>query len=117
MALNVNINLNDYVWVELTDYGWETIRNYFEELFKMFPNGYTVDYYVNGYKKVTKEYWVDRVGGEKLTLTKFQIHDLMHLLGPKTYMGNTNCINKNTLYFTVDNFIEHYETEDTQSDS
>jgi len=50
MALEVKINLNDYVWAELTDYGWETIRNYFEELFKMFPNGYTVDDYVNGYK-------------------------------------------------------------------
>ena len=116
MALEVKINLNDYVWVELTDYGWETIRNYFEELFKGVPfNGYTVDDYVNGYKKVTKEYWVDRVGGEKISLTKFQLHDLMHLLGPKTYMGNATCINNNTIYFTIDNFIEDYESKDPKS--
>lgn len=118
MALEIKINLNDYVWVELTDYGWETIRNYFEELFKGVPfNGYTVDDYVNGYKKVTKQYWVDRIGGEKIALTKFQLHDMMHLLGPKTYMGNTNCINNNTIYFTIDNFIEDYEVKDTESNS
>lgn len=119
MALEVKINLNDYVWVELTDYGWKVIRDYYIDLFKNVPgfNMKTIDEYVEYYVKKTKRYWVDKIGGESLKLTEFQIHDLMHLLGPKTYMGNTTCINKNTLYFTVDNFIEDYETEDTQSDS
>ncbi len=117
MALEVKINLNDYVWVELTDYGWETIRNYFEELFSNVPtySQEVAEKSVNMYKKTTKQYWIDRVGGEKIALTKFQLYDMMHLLGPKTYMGNTNCINKNTVYFTIDNFIEAYEGENTHN--
>ena len=119
MALEVKVNLNDYVWAELTDYGWETIRNYFEELFSCVPgnNPHLVNRSLDIYKRETKQYWVDKVGGEKISLTKFQIHDLMHLLGPKTYMGNNNCINNNTLYFTIDNFIEDYENKDTESNS
>lgn len=119
MALEVKINLNDYVWAELTDYGWESIREYFTKLFCNVPtySQNIIDKSVESYKKETKQYWVNKVGGEKIALTKFQLHDMMHLLGPNTYMGNTNCINNNTIYFTIDNFIEDYETEDTQSNS
>lgn len=119
MALEVKINLNDYVWAELTDYGWEVIKNYYTNLFSNVPtySQEVVEKSVNMYKKETKQYWVDGVGGEKIALTRFQLHDMIHLLGPKTYVGNTSCINKNTIYFTVDNFIEDYETEDTQSNS
>lgn len=119
MALEVKINLNDYVWVELTDYGWEVIREYYTNLFSNVPqySQDVVEKFVNGYKKVTKQYWVDCIGGEKIALTKFQLHDMMHLLGPKTYMGNTNCINNNTIYFTIDNFIEDYEAQNTESNS
>ena len=119
MALEIKINLNDYVWVELTDYGWECIRDYFTNLYSNVPtySQEVVEKSVNMYKRATKQYWVDRIGGEKIALTKFQLHDMMHLLGPKTYMGNTNCINNNTIYFTIDNFIEDYEAQNTESNS
>ncbi|MBQ3944144.1 MAG: hypothetical protein II670_00845 [Alphaproteobacteria bacterium] len=119
MALEIKVNLNDDVWVELTDYGWETIESYFDNLFSYVPgnNSRLIEDSMNLYKRETKQYWVDKVGGEKIFLTKFQIHDLMNLLGPKTCTGNTSCIKDNTLYFTISNFIESYETEDTQSDS
>ena len=71
MALEVNINLNDYVWVELTDYGWECIRDYFTNLYSNVPTYIqeVVEKSVNMYKRETKQYWVDRVGGEKIALT------------------------------------------------
>ena len=119
MALEIKINLNDCVWVELTDYGWKVIRDYYIDLFKNVPNFdmKKIDEYVEMYVKHTKRYWLGNIGGEMVKLTEFQLHDMMHMLGPKMYMGNTNCINKNTLYFTIDNFIEDYENKDTQSDS
>lgn len=108
MALEVKINLNDYVWVELTDYGWEVIKDYYANLFSNVPtySQEVVEKSVNMYKKETKQYWVDGVGKNKIALTRFQLHDLMHLLGPKTYTGNETCINNNTVYFTIDDFIE-----------
>jgi len=117
MALEVKINLNDYVWVELTDYGWEVIREYYVNLFGNVPtySQEVAEKSVNMYKKATKQYWVDRVGGEKIALTKFQLHVMMNLLGPKTYCGNKSCINNNTVYFTIDNFIEAYEGENTHN--
>ena len=119
MALEIKINLNDYVWAELTDYGWESIRDYFTKLYSNVPtySQEMVEKSVNLYMKETKQYWVDRVGGDKIALTKFQLHDMMHLLGPNTYCGNKNCINNNTLYFTINNFIEVYEGENTKSNS
>ena len=118
MALEVKINLNDYVWAELTDYGWEVIKKYYTNLFSNVPSySQVVENSVNLYKKATKKYWVDRVGGEKISLTRFQLHEIMHLLGDNLYCGNTNCINKNTIYFTIDNFIEAYDDENDKSNS
>ena len=93
--MRAHINLNDYVWVELNDYGWECIEKHYRELF----NQQDVSEFVDLFKSRTSEQWVD--GGKKL-VTEMQLHELMNLLGNKMYCGGNSVIVNNNVYLTVD---------------
>lgn len=97
------INLNEYVWVELTEYGWQSLISYFENLFAgsyaFAKNVYSISEYVDMYKKETVPHTID--GVEKM-LTRFQLHDFMKTLGSKMFPGNKNVIEGNNLYFCLE---------------
>lgn len=63
------MNLNDNVWVRLTDRGREIDREMHEQLLKVAPSiGPYVDHAKNGW-------------------SKFQLYRLMYILGPDCYIG------------------------------
>lgn len=96
------VNLNDYVWVELTEYGWQCLTSYYEKLFAgtyAFRAGFSVSDYVEMHKKETAPHTIN--GVEKM-LTQFQLHDFMCTLGSKMYSGNKNVIEENNLYFCLE---------------
>lgn len=106
-----SFNINDNVWVELNDYGWQCIRDYFVNLFSLVPET-DIDQHVALYKNRTKTYVEN---GEKINLTKFQMHELMHMLGSKCYVGANNVIKNNRIRLSVDGLEElTANTEETK---
>lgn len=97
------ININEYVWVELTEYGWQSLVDYYEKLFAgtyaFRSGGFSVSDYVEMYKKETAPYTID---GVERMLTRFQLHDFMCKLGGKMFPGNKNVIEGNNLYFCLE---------------
>ncbi len=97
------VNLNDYVWVELTEYGWQCLMSYYEKLFGVTYGfrqaGFPVSDYVEMHKKETAPHAID---GVERMLTRFQLHDFMNKLGSKMYNGNKNVIEENNLYFCLE---------------
>jgi hypothetical protein len=97
------ININEYVWVELTDYGWQCLTSYYERLFAgtyaFRQAGFSVSDYVDMHKKETAPHTID---GIERMLTRFQLHDFMNTLGSKMYNGNKNVIEGNNLYFCLE---------------
>lgn len=97
------INLNNNVWVELTEYGWQSLASYYENLFVgsyvFAKNAYSISEYVDMYKKETAMHTID--GVEKM-LTRFQLHDFMKIFGSKMYVGNKNVVAYNNLYYGLE---------------
>ena len=97
------INLNDYVYVELTDYGWKTLTCYYEKLFNegyaFVKQPYKIEDYVNTYKRETALYTID---GVERALTGFQLNDFMQKFGDRCYLGGENIIVGNDVYFEED---------------
>lgn len=96
------ININKYIWVELTEYGWQSLIDYYEKLFAgsyaFAKNSYSISEYVKMYKKETAPHTID---GVERMLTRFQLHDFMNKLGSKIYPGNKNVVENNNLYFNL----------------
>jgi hypothetical protein len=109
MALELKMNVNDNVWVELTEDGWNAIRNYYTDLFNTIPGdmlkGVYLDNCIGIHKDRTKKY-KDCHSKDIVSLTQFQMHELMHIFGDVTYIGQPNMFVDNTIYLTIDNFIE-----------
>ena len=97
------INLNDYVWVELTEYGWQSLIDYYEKLFAgsyvFAKNSYSISEYLDMYKKETALHTID---GVERMLTRFQLHEFMLTLGCKMYPGAKNVVENNNLYFDLE---------------
>ena len=98
-----NVNLNDYVWAELTEYGWQSLASYYEKLFSgCYPfakETYSVEDYVEMYKKETAPHTID---GVERMLTRFQLHDFMCKLGDKITFGSKNVIVGNNLFYGLE---------------
>ena len=97
------VNLNDYVWAELTEYGWQCLTSYYERLFAgtyaFRQTGFSVSDYVEFHKKETAPHTID---GVERMLTRFQLHDFMLKLGNAMYVGNKNVVENNSLYFNLE---------------
>lgn len=97
------INLNNDVWVELTEYGWQSLIDYYEKFFAgsyvFAKNTYSISEFVDSYKKQTALYTID---GVERMLTRFQLHDFMQTLGSKIYPGAKNVVENNNLYFDLE---------------
>lgn len=97
------INLNNNVWVELTEYGWQSLIDYYEKLFAgsyvFAKNAYSISEFVDSYKKQTAPHNID---GVERMLTRFQLYEFIHTLGSKMYNGNKNVIEGNNLYFSLE---------------
>ena len=97
------INLNNIVWVELTEYGWQSLVSYYENLFAgsyvFAKNAYSISEYVDMYKKETAMHTID--GVEKM-LTRFQLHDFMCKFGNEIFLGSKNIIVDNNLYYGLE---------------
>ena len=70
-----SINLNYSVYVEVTERGWQSMRDYYNSIFQ---GRMDVEPYIEMKKNDTEEYVI---GGEKKMLTQFQIHELMQVFG------------------------------------
>lgn len=109
MALNININLNDYIWVELNNVGWDIIRKFYDRLYDNYHinnKEELINNSVNRHKDNTKTYIKDITTKETVTLTEYQLHEFMNIFGEHLYNGCTTPIVNNTLYLTIDGFIE-----------
>lgn len=97
------ININEYVWVELTEYGWQSLAFYYKKLFSgCYPFAkeyYSVEDYVEMYKKETAPHTID---GVERTLTRFQLHDFMLKFGNELFLGNKNVIVDNNLFYGLE---------------
>jgi hypothetical protein len=71
-----SINLNRSVYTEVTERGWQSMRNYYNNIFQGLID---VEPYIEMKKRNDTEEYV--IGGEKKMLTKFQIHELMQVFG------------------------------------
>ena len=97
------INLNEHVWVELTENGWQSLIDYYEKLFAgsdtFAKNAYSISEFVDSYKRQTAPHTID---GVERMLTRFQLHDLMLKLGDKMFPGAKNVVENNNLYFDLE---------------
>lgn len=93
------VNLNDYVWAELTEYGWKCLEYYYEKTLYPFAEGFKPGDYLATHKKNTALHTID---GVERALTRFQWHEFMLLLGSTMYVGNTNVVEGNNLYFNLE---------------
>ena len=97
------INLNEFVWVELTEYGWQCLTSYYERLFvgtyAFRQAGFSVSDYVEMHKKETATHTID---GVERMLTRFQLHDFMCKLGGEMIPGNKNVIVNNNLFYGLE---------------
>lgn len=89
------VNVNDTVWICVTEDGWKAIRKYYEDLFSCVCCT-DIDMAMRTHKSRTSEKVVD---GEKKMMTEFQLHEVMNLLGPKMYCGAEQVIENNRIYF------------------
>lgn len=95
------ININDTIYAELNDRGWDILTDYHVKLFSDIPSNYPkpkVDEYVENYKSRTKEHLVD---GEFRKLTEFQLHDFMNIFGSQSYVGSDTFVINNNIYLTI----------------
>jgi hypothetical protein len=97
------ININEYVWAELTEYGWQSLASYYEKLFSgcyPFAKGScSVEDCVDLYKKETISHTID---GVERMLTRFQLHDFMCTFGDKITFGSKNVIVDNNLFYGLE---------------
>lgn len=109
MAIEIKMNLNDSVWVELTQYGWDCIETHYRNLFEKVNQVWDVEKHVSDsvafYRNRTEKYLINGIE-EPVTLTEFQLHELMNILGQYTWCGNNLVINNNAVYLSVGNFIK-----------
>ena len=96
------VNVNEYVWVEITDYGWDVLEKFYYNLFNLpgiqHPVQKIIDEQIAIHKKHTKEHIVN---GEKINLTEMQLHEFMNIFGSKMYCGAVPVITNNNIYFNV----------------
>ena len=96
------INLNDIIYVELLEDGWNIISKYYEELFDYYDEAIAEKFISDGiemYKRRTNKYLVD--GGWK-ELTSFQFYDFMFIFGSSFVPGRLNdSIGGNHLYLSI----------------
>ena len=96
--MQANINLNDCVYVELTDYGWECVREHYRHVLGADAD---VEPYVRILKKRTEKRFTSK-GRRKLT--SFQLHDFMLCFGQYAYCGGKNFIRDNEVYLSFEEF-------------
>ena len=99
--MNGTINMNDMVYVELTETGWGIIKSYYANVYRNY--GIIAETYVSQgvemYRRYTNKYLVDRWR----ELTRFQLHELMLIFGGHCVVGGTNDFFKgNTVYLSID---------------
>ena len=107
LTLN-SVNLNATVFVELTDFGWNTIREYYQRLWGCED----VEKCLDAHRRNTHTY----VGGEPIMerkLTEIQLHEVANMLGAKMYVGEEPCIVGNQIYFMPENQFWKREEKDT----
>lgn len=92
------INLNDYVYVELNEHGWELIEKFYRDLFPVFVKDYTemVENAIAMHKKHTQSMNVE---GEERPMTEFQLHEFMNIFGKSAYCGGEQFIVNNNVFF------------------
>ena len=97
LTLN-SVNLNSTVFVEITDFGWNAIREYYRNLFQINE----VEAMLERLKRNTHTY----VGGQPIKerkLTEMQLHEVANMMGNKMYVGAEACIEGNQIYFIPEN--------------
>lgn len=82
----VCISLNDYVFVEVTDYGWERAEEYHSKLCNDAEHGRR---YVEMMKSHTKDYMT--LEGRR-RLTAMQFREFLNTFGHLAYLGGENFI-------------------------
>ena len=92
------INLNDIVYVELNEHGWELIRKYYEDLYPIFMREFhnEVENSVAMHKRHIKSMVVE---GEERQMTEFQLHEFMNIFGKSAYCGAENFVVNNNVFF------------------
>ncbi len=91
------ININEDIWVELNELGWKYMKVYFEDLF-LIDSRVNINEYINLYKKETRYH---DINGEHKKLTKFMLHDFMHIFGKHLYVGCDQFIVENMIYMDL----------------
>ena len=114
------INVNDIIYVELLEGGWDIIRKNYEELFDHYDDAIAEKFISDGidmYKRHTNKYLVD--GGWK-ELTWFQLHDFMRIFGSSFVPGRVNdSLGNNRIYLAIDTSSKlpnEYEIEKSKED-
>ena len=97
--MEANINLNDFVCVELTDYGWECIENYCRDVLGRADAD--ISPYINALKNNTKE---RHTAKGKRNLTEFQLHEIMNIFGKHAYNGGKTFFKDNEIYLSFMNY-------------
>lgn len=88
----IYVNLNDYIFVEVTDYGWQRAEEYHSKLCNDAEHGRR---YVEMMKSRTKDYMT--LDGKR-RLTAMQLHEFMNTFGHLAYPGGENFIKSNQVF-------------------
>ena len=88
----ISVNLNDYIFVEVTDYGWRRAEEYHSKVCNDAEHGRR---YVEIMKSHTKDYMT---ADGKRRLTAMQIHEFMNTFGHLAYCGGQNFIKDNECF-------------------
>lgn len=88
-------NMNDYIYVELTNEGWDLLEKSFKsnstELMSLYKNDYTKTYLVNGASK---------------KLTQFQLHQAICIFGDMSPLAFHEPFKNCRVYFKSDDLIK-----------
>jgi len=85
--MQVSVNINEYVWVQLTPDGVSELDTYIRMVPLLPESTYTYEAQHERYK-VAPEWW------------KFQLWELMNIFGAKSYNGGKQLFVKNVISFT-----------------
>lgn len=96
--MQANINLNDFVYVELTDYGWECVREHYRRVL-----GADAD--IEPYIKILKKRAEKRFTAKgRRKVTPLQLHEFMRYFGQYAYCGGKDFIRDNEVYLSFGEF-------------
>ena len=96
------VNLNEYVWVEITDYGWDVLEKFYKKVFTLPGVDNDVERHCRESMAIHKNHTnVQDIEGKKVELTMMQLHEFMSIFGSKMYCGAIPVITNNNIYFNV----------------